>query len=391
MKRLHILRSGMQALVQDAGRFGLLRFGVPFSGAADALSLRVGNILVGNNDGAAGLEVLPGAFAMRFEGDALVAIVGARVVATVSDDKVQNRPVPTGRPLLIRHGSTLAITRFIAGMRVYIAIAGGVDVAEVLGSRSTYLYGKFGGYEGRPLKKDDVVPIGQISERSARIAALLGVQATKHSRTWMSAGWFATGALTESVPDAEDIFFGKEATAGIERRNRHRFDNRFDRHTNRHTDRYATLRIVRGMHAEEFSGASWQQLCSMPFRVTPQADRMGVRLEAMLPSDSNRTTTTLQRTHRADIISSATIPGTIQVPPDGRPIILLSDAQTIGGYPIIAHVCSVDIPRVAQLTQRAVVHFREISLETAHHLLRKQEQAINILRYGVDAALRLTM
>jgi antagonist of KipI len=353
-----ILRPGMQATVQDAGRVGVRQYGIPASGAADELSYRVANMLVGNMQGQAALEILPGGFAAQFERDALIALAGARVVATITDAKVQNRPVPLGRPVLVRSGSIISLTRFVAGLRAYLAIAGGVDVERVLGSRSTYLYGRFGGLGGAMLKKDDVLRIGSAPELAARIAMNVGVAAARMSRSWMASGWFATPLMAW-------------ATLGRPEQPR-------------------VLRVLRGPQWDIFTPQSQERFCSQLYRVTWQADRMGIRLE---PSLYNGLLTLNAQVSASavsphEMISTAVLAGVVQVPSQGAPILLLADAQTTGGYPIIASVCSVDMARAGQLAPGDMVRFAEITLDEAHEHLRRRERVLKLMQYGIEAAAR---
>jgi antagonist of KipI len=135
-----------------------------------------------------------------------------------------------------------------------------------------------------------------------------------------------------------------------------------------------TVRVILGAHAREF-GDTWLK---MDFRVTPQSDRMGMRLAG----------TSLVRTVSGDLRSSAVAPGTVQVPPDGQPIVLLADAQTIGGYPQLAHVISVDLPLLAQLRPGDAVRFRVVSIELAQERWLAREQALAMLREGLAQKIR---
>lgn len=355
---LTILRPGMQATVQDAGRKGVRHYGVPASGAVDELSYRIANMLVGNTNDEAALEILPGGFTARFERDALIALTGARVVVTISDAKVQNRPVPLGRPVLVRSGSILSLTRYITGLRAYLAIAGGIDVERVLGSRSTYLYGRFGGFEGQALKKDDKLSSGSISELAGRIAMNVGMAAARRSRSWRSSGWFATPWMAWAT-------IGKPQQTRI-------------------------LRVVRGPQWGMFSPTSQSNFFSQTFRVTWQADRMGIRLEPLshdgFINGFIKRSTEHGTVAPREMLSTAVLAGVVQIPAQGAPILLLADAQTTGGYPIIATVCSVDMARAGQLAPGDTVQFEEITLDTAHALLRNRERVLALMRFGIEDA-----
>jgi antagonist of KipI len=293
----------MFTTVQDLGRPGHRARGVPVSGAADAFALRVANLLVGNREDEAGLEFTLVGPELKFQHDTVIAFGGAEFAG-----------LPRWRPLAIRAGTLLTLGPARHGCRGYLAIAGGIAVAPVLGSRSTYVRARLGGLEGRRLVDGDFLP----------------------------------------VPDVRRTF-----------RDNWHIDERI-------APRYAESAVVRvmvGAHAEQFDPA-WT---NGVFKVSAQSDRMGVR---MLGSP-------LRRIVKGDILSAPVAPGTLQVPPDGQPIVLLADAQTIGGYPQIAHVAAVDLPVVAQLRPGDEVRFLVITLTEARELIAAQERALGLLREGL--------
>jgi antagonist of KipI len=211
------------------------------------------------------------------------------------------------------------------GGRAWLAISGGIDVPLVLGSRSADLRGNFGGHEGRALRDGDVLPLGN----------KITPAPCKEGRI---ADWSAP------TPWA--------ATA--------------------HRD--AFLRIVRGTHWDQFTAEAQSSLHTNSFVATPDSDRMGVRLDG--PE--------LERVDATDLLSEAVAPGTLQIPPNGKPILLLGDCQTIGGYPKIAHVITVDLPIAAQLWPGNPVRFHEVSLAEAQDLLREREQDFARFRIGLS-------
>ncbi|WP_414660240.1 5-oxoprolinase subunit PxpB [Horticoccus sp. 23ND18S-11] len=301
---IHVVRAGMFTTVQDAGRRGHRSRGVPQSGAADALALRLVNLLVGNPEGAAALEFTLVGPELRFDHDTVVAIGGGDF----------GGDVPRWRPIEIRRGTTLKFGAARHGCRGYLAAAGGIDVAPVLGSRSTYVRAELGGFHGRALRDGDDLP----------------------------------------VPDVQRHF-----------RDHWRIDERILPSN----ARPARVRVVRGGHADQFAG-DW---IARSFTVSPQSDRMGLRLQGAA----------LERRTGAELVSAPVAPGTIQVPPDGQPIVLLADAQTIGGYPRLAHVIAVDLPRMAQLRPGETVTFCEVSLAEARDIALAQERALALLREGL--------
>jgi antagonist of KipI len=300
---IEVIRAGMFTTVQDLGRSGHRAQGVVLSGAADAFALRLANLVVGNGENTAGLEFTLVGPELKFLHDTLVALGGA-------DFGV----LPRWRPVRIRAGTQLKFGMARSGYRGYLAFAGGLDVAPVLGSRSTYVRAGLGGLAGRPLRDGDILPVPDVPR-------LLG----DHWR------------IDERIVPP----YSNEPT----------------------------IRVMRGAQADEYGA----EFFSARYTVTPQADRMGVRLRG--PA--------LARSSTHDLLSSPVAPGTVQVPPDGQPIVLLADAQTIGGYPQIAHVIAVDLPLIAQLRPGDPLRIREVSLEEAHQVAVAREHAIAILREGL--------
>jgi antagonist of KipI len=285
---LEIIRPGLLTTVQDLGRTGFRGSGVPLSGAMDAGALRRANLLVGNPEGAAALEVTLLGPELEFLQDALVAVEGAEFEG-----------VKTGEALSICAGERLRFGPCARGCRAYLAVAGGVGAAPVLGSRSTYLRGGFGGFQGRALKAGDRLGRGQV------VSCPRGDgPGTRHNPT----------------PSPSPV-----------------------------------VRAIRGAHAGEFGDS----LFNATFKLSPQSDRMGLRL----------TGPAIQRVGGTELVSGAVAPGTVQIPPDGQPIVLAADAQTIGGYPQAAHVIAADLPLLGQLRPGDSVAFREVSLAEAHALL----------------------
>ena len=298
-----ITRAGMLTTVQDLGRAGFRAAGVPSGGAMDALALRVANLLVGNQENAAALEVTLVGPELIFSKDSVIAVTGAEFPG-----------VPAWQPLKVKAGEPVKLGASVKGCRGYLAVAGGLEIAAVLGGRGTDLRGGFGGFEGRALRDGDVLRVNP-AERS------------------VEAHW-----------RIDERILPEYSAAPI-------------------------VRVLRGAHAEEFGG-SW---LGVEFKVTPQSDRMGLRLAG--PA--------LVRTDGAELPSSAVTPGTVQVPPDGRPIVLMADAQTIGGYPQLAHVISVDLPLMAQLRPGDTVKFQAVSLDEAHQLVLARDYALALLREGL--------
>ena len=305
-----VVQPGLFTTIQDLGRPGYRAAGVPLSGAADRLSLRLANLLVGNPDDTPAIECTLLGPTLRFERDSLVALVGGDFPG-----------LATGVVTRVAAGTELSIGHATRGCRGYLAVAGGIDVDPVLGSRSTLVVAGLGGYAGRPLRVGDRLAVG--------------------------AGGSNGTSGAEGGPRA--CARGLDVVDGT-----------------RHADA-RVLRIIPGEHAEAFGGAAW----SRGFRVSSRSDRMGLRLEGEPTPGAGAF---------AGMASVAVFPGTVQVPPDGQPIVLLADAQTIGGYPVLGQVIAADLPQAAQLRPGDELRFDAVSLAEARVAHRAQEAALAALR-----------
>src|SRR6185503_11594028 len=231
-----VLHPGLLTTVQDTGRFRHQRFGIPVSGAMDLVALRLANLLVGNDENAAAVEITLLGPRLEFDTACLIALSGADLQPIVDGERV-----PVGRAMLVAAGATLSFGEAERGCRAYVAAAGGVCAAEVLGSRSTYVRGGFGGVAGRGLRKDDVLSFGSPSALSRRISGELAKRPGArrvHIATW--------GPSTALVP------------------------------------RYSpapSVRLLVGEHMHMLTPESRELLFRTEFRVGAQSDRMGYRLE----------------------------------------------------------------------------------------------------------------
>ncbi len=316
---VHVTRSGFLTTVQDLGRGGSRASGVSPGGALDLMALRVANSLVGNDESAAGLEAALGELRLRFEDDRVVAWCGGNFEVDAA-----SATLPAGRPALLHRGEELRAVAPAKGARGWFAISGGIDVPVVLGSRATDVRSGFGGFDGRTLRDGDALPLAPMN-LPLKLA------------TSRFADWSAPEQWASTTP------------------------------------RHPYLRVVRGPDAARFDEAALRLLVQTPFSVTDAADRMGLRLEGA----------PLARSDDEELLSEAVTPGTIQVPPDGNPIVLLGDCQTIGGYPKIAHVITVDMPAAAQLRHGDVVRFAEVSLGDARRFYAERERDLAWFRAGV--------
>jgi antagonist of KipI len=281
--------------------------------------LRVANLLVGNDAGAAGLEITLGGLQLRFEDQRTIAWCGSEF-----DVHVRSTALPAGHACLVSAGDEVKFGLPKLGCRAWLALSGGIDVPVVLGSRSTDLRANFGGLNGRALRDGDVVLLGK-PPRSAPAATRISSWTAPHD--WVS-------------PAKRDPI----------------------------------VRFIRGTDWNRFNASTLQRFTSETFNVSPDSDRMGVRFDG--PE--------LKRENNVDLISEAVAPGTIQVPPSGKPILLLGDCQTIGGYPKIAHVITVDLSVAAQLHAGDHLRFSEVSLADAHRLLLERERQLELFRVGLS-------
>jgi 5-oxoprolinase (ATP-hydrolysing) subunit C len=319
---LEVIDPGLLTTVQDAGRPDWTHLGVPTGGACDGWSLAVANLLAANRPGAAALEMTIAGGTFRATAPVRIGIAGADLGGHVRET---GRRLSPGRSHDVAAGSTIAfpgVADIAAGARAYVAVPGGIDVPEVLGSRSTALAAGFGGLDGRALRSRDVLVAARAASVESGNAAVGAVGGERD-----------TG---EAWPDSIGL-------AGDPDR-----------------DSDAPIRIIGGPWSGigDLVGRSW--------RIAPGSDRVGLRLEGPV----------LGRAGPPDILSFGVVPGVIQVPPDGSPIVLLADAQTTGGYPVAAVVIAADIPRLAQLRPGAEIRFEEVSIAAATEAIRRQQAAL---------------
>jgi antagonist of KipI len=300
-----ILDPGPQTTVQDLGRLGQLRYGIPPSGPMDRFAFVLANRLVGNPDGAAALECT--LIGPRFEAETpcAVAVTGADMPFSVNGAEA-----PRWATLALRAGDVVTLGPARSGVRGYIAVSGGLDVPLVMGSRATYLRGRLGGVEGRALRKGDRLRAFRAARPRAR-----------------------------RVPARAIPHYGGEPT----------------------------LRVVLGPQADRFTREGIGALLGGSYEMLPQSDRMGARLRGPR----------ITHTRGHDIISDGVALGSIQVPGDGQPIVLLVDRQSTGGYTKLATVCSFDIGRVGQARPGQSLRFRAMTVDEAHGLSRECDRVLD--------------
>ncbi|MDN3014601.1 biotin-dependent carboxyltransferase family protein [Paenibacillus sp. BSR1-1] len=331
---VEVLQSGLCTTVQDMGRFGHQQHGVIVSGAMDTLALRLANRLVGNPENDAALEITLLGPKLKFHEDQLIAICGG-----VFSPMIDGKPVPSWRPVWVSGGSVLEFGQAKKGCRAYISFAGGIDVPQVLGSRSTYLRAEIGGFKGRPLKKGDSLQMNQPNDNSMQ---LIGLLANKRDRfPFVAADWYIGETMLPSYEKS-------------------------------------IVRVIRGPQFDQFSQESRRVFFQQEFQISPQSDRMGYRLSG----------SRLELEQPLELLSEAVTAGTIQVPSDGQPIILMADRQTTGGYPKLGFVASVDLPILAQRKPGTTIRFKEISLMEAQQEMMKVEGMIKTFSRGIDLITR---
>jgi len=306
-----VLEPGILTTIQDLGRYGFSQFGVPPSGALDTFSLRIGNLLVGNSEEEACLEVTIMGLKLKVAREVTIAITGGDLFPTLNGE-----PLDMWRTHLLVEGDVVTFKKVRAGCRAYLAISGGFVVPKIMGSKSTYLSGRFGGLEGRRLRRGDVL-------YTSDIPAPLDKLGLRFPSDWIP-------SLGKAI----------------------------------------LLRVIPGPQDHHFTKNGFETFYSTSYQVTSHCDRMGIRLEG--PKIERRPDV------EDSIISEGLISGAIQVPGDGKPIIILTELVT-GGYTKIATIISTDLPKVAQLKPGDRVRFEPISIEEALLLLREQEERLNIL------------
>ena len=308
MEIFEVIQPGAYTTVQDSGRFGYQQFGVPVCGVIDSFAYRVANALVGNFQGQAVLEATVIGPTLKVLNQGVIAITGGNLSPFLN-----NTPLPMWESVAIHPDDILQFKGVKSGCRAYIAVAGGIDVPMVMGSRSTYVAGKIGGIDGRPLAAGDRLNKGEGTGK-------IGVRV--HS-----------DLIPTYLSDTE-------------------------------------IRVILGPQDDYFSEGI-KKFFTSTFKVSTKSDRMGYRLEG--------DPIVHRKGAEKSIISEPSVPGGIQVPPDGQPIILLVE-QTVGGYTKIATVISSDIRKVGQAKPGDQIHFRQVEIEEAHQILREEEEKIESIK-----------
>ena len=310
-----IVRSpGSLTTVQDAGRRGYQRFGVGASGAVDVHAYAYANVLVGNRANDAVLECTIIGPVLEFTAPTFIAVTGGDLTPMVN-----NNAIEMYRAIKIKKGDILSFGARKSGCRAYIAFAGGLDIPMIMGSRSTYMKAKIGGFKGRKLEKGDAIGFRDPKSELFNL--------DKRSLT------------PEFVP--RDVY---------------------------------TLHVIMGPQDDMFTEEGIKTFLSETYTVTPEFDRMGCRLDG--PE--------IAHVNGGDIISDGIAFGAVQVPSAGKPIIMLADRQTTGGYTKIANVMTADFRILAQLKAGDKVRFEKISVAAAQEALLAERGALKVFKYAFE-------
>ena len=306
-RSIRIESPGLLTTVQDFGRYGYQRFGMPVSGAADVFSMQLANLLVGNAQGMAVLEATLTGPQIMMMNDGFAAVCGGGMTPLLNGTEV-----PAHMTLEVQAGDLLSFEASSAGCRTYIAFDGGLAPDAIMGSRSTYLPAAVGGLQGRPLRYGDTIPLGNTRKK----------------------------ATMRKVPAS--LLPGLAGPVEV--------------------------RILAGPESSRMTFEGLKNLITSEYEVASDSDRMGLRLQGKpvaLGAPGHQ------------IISSGVVAGTLQVPGNGQPILLLADSQTTGGYARVAVAATVDMPLLAQLRPGDKLSFAEIDYKEASQLLRQRQQLLS--------------
>jgi biotin-dependent carboxylase-like uncharacterized protein len=323
---IKVQQPGLLTTVQDTGRFGKYDIGMPPSGAMDVFSYQVGNYLVGNEEGAAGLEITYWGPRLEFTEDAVIAITGAEMPPKINDEAAA-----TWEALNVEAGDVLSFEYLKSGARSYLAVAGGIDVPTFLGSRSTYTLIGLGGHEGRALQEGDELKIGEARDGAEGRAGM---------------------AL-----DEEQIPTYPTETE---------------------------LRVIIGLASYRITEEGMEEFLNTEWTVTPDADRVGYRYTGGELEFVEREQPAGAGAEQANVVDFGYPVGSIQVPGGVEPIILMNDAVTGGGYATIGTVISVDRDKLAQTKTNDKTRFRSVDLEEALDARKQRRQQMEEIRQSLS-------
>jgi biotin-dependent carboxylase-like uncharacterized protein len=323
---IRVGQPGLLTTVQDTGRFGKYDIGMPPSGAMDVFSYQVGNYLVGNEEGAAGLEITYWGPELEFTEHAVIAITGAEM-----PPKINGEEAATWETLKVEAGDVLSFEYLKSGARSYLAVAGGIDVPEFLGSRSTYTLIGLGGHEGRALQEGDELEIGEARDG-------------------------AEGRVGMALDEGQIPSYPTEAE----------------------------LRVIIGLASYRITEEGMEEFLNTEWTVTPDADRVGYRYTGGELEFVEREQPAGAGAEQANVVDFGYPVGSIQVPGGVEPIILMNDAVTGGGYATIGTVISVDRDKLAQTKTNDTTRFRSVDLEEALEARKQRRQQMEEIRQSLQ-------
>jgi biotin-dependent carboxylase-like uncharacterized protein len=325
---IKVLKPGLATTVQDLGRPGYYHIGIPLSGGMDRHGLAVANLLVGNAEGAAVLEAVFMGPELEFTDDALVAVTGAEL-----PPKLDGVPRETWSSFKVKRGQKLSFDFLKQGARAYIAVAGGIDVPAVLGSRSTYALGALGGFQGRKLEAGDELPVGT-----------------------------AATSVKEGRTVAEGLR-GLPAAMPTE------------------------LRVMPGLYWHRITEAAGNGFFADTWKVAPEADRIGYRFKGGKPLEFVQREPPFGAGSDPSNITDACYPyGSIQVPGGTEPIVLHRDAVSGGGYFMVGTVISADMDLIGQLQPNTQVKFVKVDMDEALLARRARAELLTRARASLETS-----
>lgn len=321
-----ILKPGMMSSLQDQGRWGFQQFGIPIGGAMDKVSATLANLICSNDENEAVIEMTLHGASFMFNEAACCAMVGGGCNAYIDDVEL-----PFNRLLWIPAFSIVRTTASLHGCRSYLAARGGFNVKKVLGSASTYSPSGIGGINGRNLVTGNMLAFKreQHIEAASNLKMLSNGVGISH--------WHAAD-LVESTPNV------------------------------------VIVHAIKGPEFNLFNSASQENIFTSEFSISSQSNRMGYRLEGKK----------LVLEQKTEMVSTAVTAGIVQVTHEGNPIILMADAQTIGGYPRIARICAADIPLLAQTRPGVNIRFKEIDEEVSSGRCKELSSRMKMLKNGIS-------
>jgi biotin-dependent carboxylase-like uncharacterized protein len=322
---IKVRQPGLLTTVQDTGRFGEYALGMPPSGAMDVFSYQVGNYLVGNEEGTAGLEITYFGPELEFTEAAVIAVTGAEM-----PPKINGEEAPTWEALEVGNGDVLSFDYLKNGARSYLAVAGGIDVPVFMHSRSTYTLIGLGGHEGRALQEGDELEIGESPSGSEQVG--------------------------KSVDDDHIPAYSRETE----------------------------LRVIIGLASYRLTEESMKEFLNTTWTVTPDADRVGYRYRGGELKFVEREQPAGAGSDPANVVDFGYPIGSIQVPGGVEPIVLMNDAVTGGGYATIGTVISADRDRLAQTKTNDKTRFRSVELDEALEARKQRLQQMEEIRQALE-------